>query len=50
VVARYGGEEFVIILPETDLKGALIRAERLRSSVATRSSRAGISNPWVSSV
>lgn len=31
--ARYGGEEFVIVLPETDIKGAMIKAERIRSSV-----------------
>ena len=30
IAARYGGEEFVIILPETDIKGATIVAERLR--------------------
>ena len=29
-LARYGGEEFVIILPETDLKGAMAAAERIR--------------------
>ncbi|MBU1245012.1 diguanylate cyclase [Myxococcota bacterium] len=29
IVGRYGGEEFVIILPETDKKGAVVRAERL---------------------
>ncbi len=34
VVARIGGEEFVIILPETDIKGALQCAEKLRASVA----------------
>jgi diguanylate cyclase (GGDEF)-like protein/PAS domain S-box-containing protein len=33
VVARYGGEEFAILLPETDLGGALAMAERLRSGV-----------------
>jgi len=33
VVARYGGEEFAIIAPETDLKGAAVLAERIRTSV-----------------
>ncbi len=33
-IARYGGEEFVIVLPETDLRGAICLAERLRKSVA----------------
>jgi diguanylate cyclase (GGDEF)-like protein len=31
---RYGGEEFIIILPETDLEGAHVVAERLRRSIA----------------
>jgi diguanylate cyclase (GGDEF)-like protein len=33
VVARYGGEEFVIILPEQDLEGAAIAAERVRAEI-----------------
>jgi diguanylate cyclase (GGDEF)-like protein len=32
-VARFGGEEFVVILPETDLAGALDTAERARLTV-----------------
>lgn len=31
--ARYGGEEFGVILPETDYEGAMLLAERVRSSV-----------------
>ena len=34
VVARYGGEEFVMLLPETTLAGALIKAERMRAAIA----------------
>jgi diguanylate cyclase (GGDEF)-like protein len=33
-LARYGGEEFVVILPETDIDGAMIVANRLQRSVA----------------
>ncbi len=33
LVARYGGEEFVVVLPETDLKGALKVAERIRRDI-----------------
>ena len=33
LVARYGGEEFVLALPETDAEGALVVAERVRSSI-----------------
>jgi diguanylate cyclase (GGDEF)-like protein len=33
-VARFGGEEIVVILPNTDAKGAWIVAERLREKVA----------------
>ena len=34
VAARYGGEEFVVVLPETDVPGALAVAERIRRSMA----------------
>ena len=34
-VARWGGEEFVIILPGTDVKGAVAFADRLRRTVET---------------
>jgi two-component system cell cycle response regulator len=33
VVARIGGEEFAVLLPDTNLLGAAIMAERLRKSV-----------------
>ena len=32
-VARFGGEEFMALLPDTDLEGALIVAEKIRSAV-----------------
>lgn len=32
-IARYGGEEFVLLLPETDAKGAIKVAEKLRTAV-----------------
>jgi len=33
LVARWGGEEFVMIMPQTNLEGALVIAERIRTSV-----------------
>jgi two-component system cell cycle response regulator len=33
-VARYGGEEFLIVLPETNLNGATVAAERFRQRVS----------------
>ena len=33
LAARFGGEEFVILLPDTDLEGAVVFAERLRKRV-----------------
>ncbi len=33
LAARYGGEEFQVVLPETELAGARLLAERIRASV-----------------
>jgi diguanylate cyclase (GGDEF)-like protein len=32
-VGRYGGEEFLLVLPDTDMEGARILAERVRSLI-----------------
>jgi diguanylate cyclase (GGDEF)-like protein len=37
VVFRYGGEEFLVLLPETDLEGALSLAEKIRQAAHARS-------------
>jgi diguanylate cyclase (GGDEF)-like protein len=34
LVARYGGEEFVVLLPDTDIHGALKVAEQIRMAVS----------------
>jgi len=33
--ARIGGEEFAVVLPQTDMQGAMIVAEKLRQSIAS---------------
>ena len=43
--ARIGGEEFAIMLPETDIDGAMFLAERIRSSLGERRVRAGHGRP-----
>lgn len=36
-ICRWGGEEFLIILPDSDLQGGLLLAEKIRSKIATES-------------
>jgi diguanylate cyclase (GGDEF)-like protein len=35
ILGRMGGEEFALVLPDTDLEGAILAAERLRTTVAS---------------
>ncbi|MEG0820629.1 MAG: diguanylate cyclase [Burkholderiaceae bacterium] len=41
VVSRYGGEEFLLVLPETDLETARLRAEQARVAVECLQPEAG---------
>ncbi|MBF0354030.1 MAG: diguanylate cyclase [Alphaproteobacteria bacterium] len=41
-LGRLGGEEFAILLPETEIKGALTLAERLRENIAQAQVQSGI--------
>lgn len=47
--ARWGGEEFAYVLPDTDLSGAVLVAERIRHEVAAlRVAHGGVGpGPWV---
>lgn len=38
-ICRYGGEEFVILLPFTELRGAVSKAEQIRNAVAIQQLR-----------
>jgi diguanylate cyclase (GGDEF)-like protein len=42
VAARFGGDEFCVLLPETDLDGALTVAERMRALVEESTRGAGV--------
>jgi len=33
IVARWGGEEFLLMLPQTDIEGGLVLAEKIRKKV-----------------
>ena len=33
IIGRYGGEEFIVMCPSTDLKQAVVKAERLRRAI-----------------
>jgi diguanylate cyclase (GGDEF)-like protein/PAS domain S-box-containing protein len=41
VLGRLGGEEFAVLLPDTDLAGAMIVAERVRAAVAQSEVQSG---------
>jgi diguanylate cyclase (GGDEF)-like protein len=42
IAARFGGDEFCVLLPETDLEGALVVAERIRVLVEESASQPSI--------
>jgi len=48
-IARIGGEEFAVILPETDSKGAMLVAERIRKAIEELKipHNEASGNPWV---
>jgi diguanylate cyclase (GGDEF)-like protein len=41
IAARFGGDEFCVLLPETELAGALVVAERIRAGVESSAAELG---------
>lgn len=50
IPARWGGDEFIVILPETTIEGARVRAERIRASMAELPPPEGMTGPTTVSV
>jgi two-component system cell cycle response regulator len=46
-VGRYGGEEFTVIMPETDLDGAVAAGERILATLAEQSVQPTGSEIWI---
>lgn len=43
IVCRFGGEEFILLLPETNLSGATVIAEKIRAEIENSSVKLNIS-------
>ena len=41
VLGRFGGEEFVLLLPNTNAKGAMLTAERIRAALEREENEPG---------
>lgn len=50
ITARLGGDEFLVICPNTDLKGGLLVAEKMRQAVNALRVPAGADGEWKGSV
>jgi two-component system cell cycle response regulator len=46
LAGRWGGEEFLVLLPTTDLAGALALAERVRAAIAEDPVTVPGAEPW----